>query len=62
MQTSINLQIPTVVKLYLFDIVKYNFQNPNLLEPISNKHTYDTRNQSLTTISFNGLTKTLHSY
>lgn len=66
LQTSflqINLQVPTVVNVYLFYIVKRIFQNPNIIEPISNKHTYLLQDMRAQQLLFSiDLTKPLHNY
>lgn len=58
----IELEIQTVINLYIFDLAKYIIKNRNLLNPTSTIHNYHTRRQNNTYIQFHRLSKTMNSH
>lgn len=58
----IDLQIQTVINLYIFDLIKYIYENKNLLKISSSDHSYNTRNRFNAKIDFCRLSKTLNSH
>lgn len=56
------LQIPTVINIYIFDITIYILDNPNLLKLKSSIHKHNTRGNRHALIEFHRLSKTLKSH
>lgn len=58
----IDLQIQTIVNLYIFDLTIYVCDNPNLLNFKYTFHNYNTRTKNNTEIDFHRLSKTHNSH
>lgn len=56
----IKLEIPTVINIYIYDLLAYVLKNPHLIKHKS--HVYNTRHKSDASIEFYRLTKTANSY
>ncbi len=56
----VQLKIPTVINIYIFDLVSYILKNSHLIN--SKPHNYNTRNKFEASIQFHRLSKTVNSH